>query len=185
MIAGSIRLPNDARVMLAPKSASTNIPTPTPLSNRGMNIQPKPVSTNPVVIKVVPHGATNGKPNISGSIDCSTVFQYFQIWKRLNVLGQPLVLTAEEFANLTQQSSATKCTVESVSLATQKLVNSVNSRMMNSSDPYSKPATTLSPSIAGPFDGDVSFPFCFKIADTWRNLLIINRWRLWNDNNGW
>lgn len=69
------------------------------------------------------------------------------------------MLTAEEFASLTQQNQAAKSTVDSISLSTQKLVNSVNSRIGSSSDSYSKTgshSSAFSSHFTGPFEGDVS-----------------------------
>lgn len=69
------------------------------------------------------------------------------------------MLTAQEFASLTQQNPAAKSTVDSISLSTQKLVNSVNSRIGSSSDSYAKTAShssAFSSHFTGPFEGDVS-----------------------------
>jgi hypothetical protein len=66
--------------------------------------------------------------------------------------GQPLVLTAEEFASLTQQNSG-KCAIEAKTSSTQKLVQSINSR--SPTNPYSKPIMSCSSPPSGMYDGDV------------------------------
>lgn len=75
------------------------------------------------------------------------------------ILGQPLVLTAEEFANLTQQTAG-KSTTEAGS--TTKLVQSIG-RIQSPSNNYSKPI--LNTSCASPpsvvFDNDV-ITYCHR-----------------------
>lgn len=68
------------------------------------------------------------------------------------IAGQPIVLTAEEFANLTQQNSV-KCAIEAKAVPTQKLVQSISSR--SPSNHYSKPILTCSSPPSGIYDGDV------------------------------
>ncbi|XP_046651329.1 cyclic AMP-dependent transcription factor ATF-6 alpha-like isoform X2 [Daphnia pulicaria] len=128
---GNFHLPNEAKVVLTKNSVSNISPT-VHLSNQlGSNIQPKPLSGNPMVIKLVSNSSAIGKQNIS---------------------GQPLVLTAEEFASLTQQNSG-KCAIEAKTSSTQKLVQSINSR--SPTNPYSKPIMSCSSPPSGMYDGDV------------------------------
>lgn len=90
MLIGNFHLPNEAKVMLAPKNGVTNISPPTHLPNRGTNIQPKPISNSPVVIKVVSHGSTNGKQNISGTV-CDTIMSFFSTASGTNKFHVPQV----------------------------------------------------------------------------------------------
>lgn len=131
---GNFHLPKETKVVLA-KNNVTNVSSPSiHLSNQlGTNIQPKPLPVNPVVIKVVASGAANGKQNLS---------------------GQPLVLTPEEFATLTQQSSG-KCAIEALPVQTQKLVQPINGRIPSPSVHYSKPILSCSSPPSGHCDGDV------------------------------
>jgi len=62
------------------------------------------------------------------------------------------VLTAEEFASLTQQNSG-KCAIETKVSPTQKLVQSLSSR--SPPNHYSKPILTCSSPPSGMYDGDV------------------------------
>ena len=49
LITGNIQLPNGAKLMVAPSNGALH-----PVVPRASNIHPKPASTSPVVIKVVP-----------------------------------------------------------------------------------------------------------------------------------
>lgn len=62
---GNFHVSNDTKLVLG-KNGLTNISQPA--SNlRGTNIQPKPTSGSPVVIKLLPHGSSIPKQNLSGT----------------------------------------------------------------------------------------------------------------------
>lgn len=71
------------------------------------------------------------------------------------------MLTAEEFANLTQQNPG-KCTVDAVTLSASKLINPIsNGQTSTTQNGFSKPfvnSTCASPP-GGMYDGDVSIVF--------------------------
>ncbi len=66
------------------------------------------------------------------------------------------MLTAEEFASLTQQNSG-KCVIETVAISTPKLGQSINGRVPSPPIQYSKPAanSTCTSPTSGMYDGDV------------------------------
>lgn len=153
-----MQLPNGAKLVVT-NGVVSNAAQLSPLSSGGAKIQPKPATTNPVVFKVVTQNPA--KQNVP----CKTTriilipCNLYKIYLVTRLVGQPLMLSAEEFAALTQQA-LNKPAAEPVHLPTTTKVVRPTPANGNIPKPVANIATT-SPSV-NLTDSDVSLAFFFK-----------------------